>query len=421
MATIFSISDEKVIENTNEQTILESSLQAGIPHVHLCGGYARCSTCRVLIVEGIENCSKRDQAEQALADRLQFGPEIRLACQTRLTGDITMRRLALDDEDAQLTNQLRLNLVDHSQTGYEQEIAILFADIRDFTSFAETQLPYDVVHALNRFFFHMGEVISQNNGYINSYLGDGLMALFGLEDNTHASLLATKAGFEMVQAMDELKPYLKVVYQKSLDIGVGVHCGPVVVGSIGAADNKKITVIGDAVNLASRIESANKEVGTHFLISESVYAQVKDLVEVGLQTNLSFKGKTGEYTLYEVTGLNKAKLPRPKWRRNKRHRVQFDMGLSDSSPPSFIERIMSGLAMWMLMGGVIWTFIGLGLGLVTGLIITPETGLAGFEPIMAIGIWAIFGALLGSIIGMTFGAGLRVLYEIWLMIENLLR
>lgn len=293
--------DEKKVEVGSDETILDASLHAEIPHAHACGGNARCSTCRVLIIDGVEHCAPRNDKEQLLAERLHFSPEVRLACQTTITDDVELRRLVLDAEDMELI-QMKASAAAAS-VGEEKEIAILFADIRGFTSFAETLLPYDVVHALNRYFNRAGKVINRNGGFIDNYMGDGLMALFGCEDPTGAALRAVRAGLELLEEVEKLRPYFEANYSKRLRIGVGVHFGCAVVGAIGAASTKRVTAIGDAVNLASRIESANKQAGTEFLISEDTYAQVKDRVRVGKQARVTIAGKSGEYTLYEVIGI----------------------------------------------------------------------------------------------------------------------
>lgn len=303
MQRIRYLPDAKDVSIGPAETILQASLRAGIPHAHACGGNARCSTCRVLILKDLERCAPRNEKEGALAGRLRFTPDIRLACQTTVSGDVTLRRLVLDAEDVELTSQIRPGATPVS-VGEEKQVAVLFADIRGFTSFAERLPPYDVIHVLNRYFHQMGLVIGRNGGYIDNYMGDGLMALFGVEDPTGAALQAVRAGLDMLEAVERLKPYFQVIYTKCFQIGVGVHCGEVVVGTIGAADRKRETAIGDAVNLASRIETANKEAGTHLLISEDVYAQVKGRVRVGRQVRVTLPGKTGEYTLYEVVGMN---------------------------------------------------------------------------------------------------------------------
>src|SRR5262245_54596697 len=108
MATTMQIyyhPDEREVLTTEAETILKASLRSGIPHTHVCGGKARCSTCRVMIVEGVENLDLRSEREQAMADRLKFSPTIRLACQTTFQGQIRLRRLVIDDEDIELDDQ----------------------------------------------------------------------------------------------------------------------------------------------------------------------------------------------------------------------------------------------------------------------------------------------------------------------------
>ena len=106
MATITCIPDGKTIEIGPSETILQVALRADIPHAHACGGNAKCTTCRVAILKGLENCSQRTILEQALASRLGFAPEVRLACQTRPRGDVSFRRLVLDKTDYEIASQL---------------------------------------------------------------------------------------------------------------------------------------------------------------------------------------------------------------------------------------------------------------------------------------------------------------------------
>jgi adenylate cyclase len=183
----------------------------------------------------------------------------------------------------------------------------LFADISGYTPFAEALPPYDVIHILSRYFHLMGNVITHHGGYISDYVGDGIMALFGIENPAEAALRAVNAGVEMLATVEKLNPYLETMYKKSFQIRIGVHYGEVVVGTIGVANMKKLAAIGDAVNFASRIEAANKETGTKFLISENTYHQVRDHVRVNrCGAHVTLKGKSGEYILYEVIGLSEA-------------------------------------------------------------------------------------------------------------------
>lgn len=302
MTHITCLPDEQDLDIQPAETILQASLRAGIPHTHVCGGKARCSTCRVLILEGLEHCAPRNAREQALATRLGFDPSIRLACQTTVTDHVTLRRLVLDDADVAVTSRPGAQAIP-GIVGQEQRLAMLFADIRGFTPFAEAMLPYDVIHVLNRYFHHVGQAIQRHGGSINSYMGDGLMALFGLQETTGAALGAIRAGLDMLAAVEQLNRYLISLYQRELRIGIGVHVGDVVVGAVGSGDNRRVTAIGDAVNIASRIETANKAAGTSFLISHETYLEARAHVQINRSLRAALAGKRGEYTLYEVIGV----------------------------------------------------------------------------------------------------------------------
>jgi adenylate cyclase len=304
MPEIHYLPDDRAIEIYDDDIILEASLRAGIPHTHACGGSARCSTCRVLIVEGLEFCSPRNSAEDELAKKLRLEPEIRLACQTQVAGGkVILRRLAIDSEDLESFNDEMAGNLISAPVGQEKKIAILFADIRGFTAFAESLLPYDVIYILNRYFQKMGYAINRNGGMINNYMGDGFMALFGLENSEKAAEQAVRAGVEMLEELDKLNPYFETLYRHRLRIGIGIHCGLAVVGNLGAQKNQTVTAIGDAVNFASRIEAANKQVGTSLLISEETYQEVKELAIVNQCVSVKIPGKSGEYPLYEVVGM----------------------------------------------------------------------------------------------------------------------
>lgn len=302
MSRVHYLPDDKTVAIEPAESILQASLRTGIPHTHVCAGNARCSTCRVLIVAGVEHCAPRNAQERQMADRLHFGPDIRLACQTTVTGDVTLRRLVLDDDDVDLTDLLR-SRGERRQAGEEKRVALLFADIRGFTAFAEELPPYDVIHALNRYFHRMEEIIRGRRGYVDNYMGDGLLAVFGAADGKTAPLDAVLAGMEMLDAVRTLSPYYASVYGRGLRIGIGAHYGSVVLGSVGPRGRDRVTAIGDAVNVASRIQDANKATGTSFLISEDTYFHVKEHVEANRFEEVALPGRVRHCTLYEVTGL----------------------------------------------------------------------------------------------------------------------
>ncbi len=302
MSKIHVLPEDKEIEAKPGETLLQAAIRTGIPLTSFCGGIARCSTCRVKVLQGLNNCSPPTADEQAIASMMRFDPQVRLACQTVATGEVKLRRLVLESEDVDL-DSLFIMGVEPCAIGIEKHIFIMFSDIKGFTSYSENLMPYDVIYALNLYFKRVGPVIAGHGGRIDSYMGDGFLALFENEDPTAGAVQAVTAGLEIIAEVQRLGPELENLYQKSFEIRVGLHYGQVVAGKLGSPGNKKLTVIGDAVNLASRIETANKQVGSNFLISEDTYNLVKEKVQTNRIVHLNIPGKTGEYSLYEIVGL----------------------------------------------------------------------------------------------------------------------
>jgi adenylate cyclase len=232
MPHLHYLPDEQAIQAHPADTILDCSLEAGIPHVSICGGKARCSTCRVFVLEGLEGCSPRNASEQEIATQLGLEDRIRLACQTQVRGDgkILLRRLTLDREDLEVLDDQIKGRSKPEAIGQEKKIAILFADLRGFTTFSEALPAYDVIYILNRHFHRMGKIIAQHGGMINNYMGDGFMALFGWDEPHQAAARSVRAAVEMVAAMESFNRYLESMYHKRLHIGIGIHYGEVVLG-----------------------------------------------------------------------------------------------------------------------------------------------------------------------------------------------
>ncbi len=297
------IGNKQVTTNSNT-TILKTSLDAGIPHTHICGGRARCSTCRVIITDGLENCRPRNDPEQKLAKLKGFPDQVRLACQTTAHSDIALRRLVLDDADiSEAISQGRTN---PSDSGREVEATILFSDIRSFTSFSEFALPYDVIHVLNRYFEQTGSIIDSLGGYIDKYMGDGIMVIFGLDQQqtqNHA-ILAAQAAIGMKKALSQFNTYLAAHFDHEFNIGIGLHSGTVIVGNLGFSKKREFTAIGDTVNTASRIESLNKKTNTTILASHSTYQLSNQVFSWGKTYKTKVKGKTESIIVHELLDTN---------------------------------------------------------------------------------------------------------------------
>ena len=300
MPKIDFLPDNKNFEVESGESILQTAARNGIPHVNACGGEGKCTTCRLLILEGIENCSPETEKEIALKEKAHTTDEFRLACQTTITGDVTVRRLVLNKEDIESVSERSVS----GRLGETKTIAILFSDIRGFTPFSEKLTPYDVVFILNRYFNRMVKAVESNHGTVDNYIGDGMVAIFGLHDEPDPAQHAVRSALEMCAEMDDMKPYLKTMYGKDFDIGVGIHWGEAVVGDIGAGKSKRLTAIGDAMNFASRVESANKQFQSRVLISEETHDEIKDslVIKDFMRTNLP--GIEGRVTLYEVEDIN---------------------------------------------------------------------------------------------------------------------
>ena len=256
----------RVVQIYKPITVLESSRENGIPHAAVCGGRGRCSTCRVRVGEGREHLQPASADEIKVLQRVGAPQHVRLACQLRPSHDLSVVPLL----PASVGTQAAYRKPSYFQ-GSEKEVAILFADIRSFTKFSENKLPYDVVFVLNRYFRSMGQAVISSGGELDKFIGDGVMALFGAdtepEEGCRRALTAAK---RMGEALDELNETLKDDLAEPLRIGIGIHLGSVIVGEMGFAEATSFTAIGDAVNTASRLETATKVFQCQLIVSTEV-------------------------------------------------------------------------------------------------------------------------------------------------------
>jgi adenylate cyclase len=247
-------------------TVLEASRFGGIPHASVCGGRGRCSTCRVRIGRGGEFLPPPSLDEKRVLERVSAPPVVRLACQIRPTQSLEVMPLLPPNA----TPREAFARPDHTH-GSDQVIAILFADLRSFTQFAEKRLPYDVVFVLNRYFHAMGVAIAEADGHLDKFIGDGVMALFGTSgDPRNGARAAVNAARNMSLKLQELNETLKYELEQPLRIGIGIHAGHAVVGEMGYEQATTLTAIGDTVNTASRLESMTKELKVQLVVSEAV-------------------------------------------------------------------------------------------------------------------------------------------------------
>jgi adenylate cyclase len=162
-------------------------------------------------------------------------------------------------------------LIRSGYSGAERDIAVLFSDMRSFTKFAEARLPYDVVFLLNQYSDAMGHAIERAGGRPNQFVGDGVMALFGLDSGATQGCREALAGaVSMARALENLNQVLAHDLKEPLRIGIGIQAGSVIVGEMGYGDARYLTAIGDIVNTASRLEALTKEYDCQLVVAEDV-------------------------------------------------------------------------------------------------------------------------------------------------------
>mgnify|MGYP005630625061 CR=1 FL=1 len=273
-------------------SILEASREHRIGHVSMCGGRGRCSTCRVRVMSDIETLPPRNGIESLVAERLSLQDNIRLACQLRPTSAVEVRPLVNAPVET-LTTEDRETLC-----GREEEIVVMFVDLRGFTAISEKLLPYDTVYLLNQYFKIAGEAIVQSGGRIDKFIGDGIMALFtdgsGVEENSKNALLA--AG-KLAEGIKELSTETSSDFGSDLKFGIGIHAGTSVVGAMGYGENITDTAIGDCVNVASRLEQLTKEEECQLIITSDLYQRSGLSLKASYEKNVTVKGKSEAFKI----------------------------------------------------------------------------------------------------------------------------
>jgi adenylate cyclase len=259
--------DGRAVRIAKGLSVLDASRRAGIPHASICGGRARCTTCRVRVLLGSDRLPPPSPAETRVLAPLHVDRTVRLACQLKPMGDVSVWPLmppamTVRDEDH----------LDVAETGAERFVAILFIDIRGSTTqLVESRLPYDVVFILNRFSEAVGSGIIAAGGIPNQFTGDGMMAIFGTDTEPEK---ACHQALEAARLIDwhlaEMNRSLANELQQPITVGIGIHAGEVIIGTMGYREHAQVTAIGEAVHIASRLQELTKEYNCQLVVSEVV-------------------------------------------------------------------------------------------------------------------------------------------------------
>ena len=280
-------------------TILETSMRYNVPHASVCGGKARCSTCRVRVISDRAALPPPTGRESFVLARVgaSANPAIRLACQLRPKADVAVIPLLPANIGADFVrNRNRVHI------GEEHYIVSMFIDMRGSTRLAETRLPFDTVFLINRFLEAASQAVVDSGGQPNQFVGDGLLALFGLDcDPETACRQAIRAAAIVASNVEYMNHELASELQHPVQFGIGIHGGEVIIGDIGFRDHTVFTALGDPVNVAARLQDMTKAHNCSVIISEEVYERAGLPSDRLARTEVSIRGRDQTMTVCTVT------------------------------------------------------------------------------------------------------------------------
>ncbi len=277
-------------------SILEGSLRFKVPHACICGGRARCSTCRVRVVSdgfALPPPSRREAFVLARVGATD-NPAIRLACQVRPQSDVAVIPVIPPHIGVDFVrNRGRVN------SGRERYIVSMFVDMRGSTKLAEERLPFDVVFLVNRFLGAASQAVLDAGGQPNQFVGDGLLALFGLaSDPPTACRQALRAAAKVAANVEHMNHQFAADLRAPIEFGIGIHGGEVIIGDIGFKEHTVFTALGDAVNVAARLQDMTKTLDCKVVVSEEVCATAGIAPDALARTQVSVRGRDEAIMVY---------------------------------------------------------------------------------------------------------------------------
>jgi adenylate cyclase len=270
-------------------SVLEASLRYKIPHASVCGGRARCSTCRVRVVSDSFALPRPSRRENFVLERVGAAadPSIRLACQLRPHSDISVIPILPPYVDADFVrNRHRINV------GEERHLVSMFVDMRGSTTLSEVRLPFDIVFLINRFVDAVSRGISEAGGQPSNFIGDGILALFGLQsDPATASRQAIRAAALVASNIAHLNHQFATEVREPIQYGIGINGGEVIVGDVGFRGRTVFTALGDSVNVAARLQEMTKALDCRVIIADEVCRAAGLAEDTLMQTEVEIRGQ----------------------------------------------------------------------------------------------------------------------------------
>jgi adenylate cyclase len=276
-------------------SVLEASLRFNVPHACVCGGRARCSTCRIRIVSDRGALPRPSRREAFVLARVGAGadPAIRLACQLCPQANVAVIPVLPAHIGADFVrNRRRINI------GEERYIVSMFVDMRGSTTLAEARLPFDIVFLINRFLGAASQAVIDAGGQPNQFIGDGMLALFGLRvDPTTACRQAMHAAANVAANVEYMNHQFATELPEPIQFGIGIHGGEVIIGDIGFRDHTVFTAVGDAVNVAARLQDMTKTLNCTIIVSEEVCRTAGIAADALTRTEVSIRGRDEPMTV----------------------------------------------------------------------------------------------------------------------------
>ena len=270
-------------------SLLEALRNAGIPHASVCGGRARCTTCRVRVGNGLDALDPPNEIEARALKRIGAEANVRLACQLYPHTDLSITPLVLANQDLSTT------LHRGGVQGHEEYVVAMFVDMRGSTDLGERVLAYDVVFILNRFFTELSEALAASHGHYAQFAGDGLMALYGLDPQRKARACgdALAGAAEMFRRLEQLNAQLQSEFGESVQMGIGIHGGDAIVGTMGPPKTPLLTAVGDNINIAARLEAQTKEQQCDLIVSAETLAREGIDYAAASSREIELRGREG--------------------------------------------------------------------------------------------------------------------------------
>jgi adenylate cyclase len=288
-------------------TILEAARRFGLFHADHCGSRSECSTCRVWVIAGEQNCSAMQETERHMLTAHRLKPPVRLACQTHILGPIRVQILLRNENEVQnVTNLAAIN--DGTMPGMQIPLVIMKAAIHDYDEFVKNNIPYEAIGILQKFRSLTENFLAEYQGHVCEASGPAFTAVFGLEGDTAEAIpRALGCARRLVMGFQEVNEYLERYCDVRRELGLGLHAGLTIAGHLGSEGRRQLCILGEAPRVAEQLLHLTKSASAKILISEPIFTVVRDRFPITRAFSARVPGKDERLSVFEVaeqsTGL----------------------------------------------------------------------------------------------------------------------